>query len=128
MRIVFCGTPEFAVPALRTLLENPEFSVEAVVTQPDRPRGRGQRVSASAVKEVAAEAGARIYQPESMKSDAALDFFTQIKPDAVVIIAYGQIIPRRLLGDSPAGLDESARFAAAQIPGRGAHRLGHYQR
>ena len=97
MRIVFCGTPEFAVPALRALLVNPEFSVEAVVTQPDRPRGRGQRVSASAVKEVAVEAGARIYQPESMKSDAALDFFAQIKPDAVVIIAYGQIIPRRLL-------------------------------
>ena len=97
MRIVFCGTPEFAVPALRALLENPEFTVEAVVTQPDRPRGRGQHVSASAVKEVAAEAGARIYQPESMKSDAALDFFAQIKPDAAVIIAYGQIIPRRLL-------------------------------
>ncbi len=128
MRIVFCGTPEFAVPALRALLANPEFSVEAVVTQPDRPRGRGQRVSASAVKEVAAGAGARIYQPESMKSDAALDFFAQIKPDAVVIIAYGQIIPRRLLGDSAAGLDESARLAAAEIPGRGAHRLGHYQR
>jgi methionyl-tRNA formyltransferase len=71
--------------------------MEAVVTQPDRPRGRGQRVSASAVKEVAVEAGAQIYQPESMKSDAALDFFAQIKPDAVVIIAYGQIIPRRLL-------------------------------
>src|SRR5580704_5446735 len=97
MRIVFCGTPEFAVPALRALLETPEFTVEAVVTQPDRPRGRGQRVSASAVKEAAVEAGARIYQPESMKSDAALDFFAQIKPDAAVIIAYGQIIPRRLL-------------------------------
>ena len=76
---------------------NPEFTVEAVVTQPDRPRGRGQRVSASAVKEAAAKAGARIYQPENIKSDAALDFFAQIKPDAVVIIAYGQIIPRRLI-------------------------------
>ncbi len=71
--------------------------MEAVVTQPDRPRGRGQRVSASPVKEVAAEAGVRIYQPESMKSDEARDFFAEIKPDAVVIIAYGQIIPRRLL-------------------------------
>lgn len=97
MRIVFCGTPEFAVPSLRALLKNPEFNVEAVVTQPDRPRGRGQRVSASAVKETATEAGARIYQPESMKSDAALDFFAQIKPDVAVIIAYGQIIPKRLL-------------------------------
>ena len=97
MRIVFCGTPEFAVPTLRDLLTNPGFAVEAVVTQPDRPRGRGQRVSASPVKEVAAEAGVRIYQPASMKSDEAHDFFAQIKPDAAVIIAYGQIIPRRLL-------------------------------
>jgi methionyl-tRNA formyltransferase len=97
MRIVFCGTPEFAVPALRALLANREFAVEAVVTQPDRPRGRGQRVSASPVKEVAAQAGVRIYQPASMKSDEARDFVAEIKPDAVVIIAYGQIIPRRLL-------------------------------
>ncbi|PYU29501.1 MAG: methionyl-tRNA formyltransferase [Acidobacteria bacterium] len=96
MRIVFCGTPEFAVPTLRGLLANPEFAVAAVVTQPDRPRGRGQRVSVSAVKEVAADA-VRIYQPESVKSDGAYDFFAEIQPDAVVIIAYGQIIPRRLL-------------------------------
>jgi methionyl-tRNA formyltransferase len=97
MRIVFCGTPEFGVPTLRRLLSSPEFTVEAVVTQPDRPRGRGQRISPSAVKEVAAEAGTRIYQPESVKADAAHDFFAQVNPDAVVIIAYGQIIPRRLL-------------------------------
>lgn len=97
MRIVFCGTPEFAVPTLRALLVNPKFTVEAVMTQPDRPRGRGQRVSSSAVKEAAAEAGARIFQPESVKSEAAQDFFAEIKPDAAVIIAYGQIIPRRLL-------------------------------
>jgi methionyl-tRNA formyltransferase len=97
MRIVFCGTPEFAVPTLRGLLANPEFAVEAVVTQPDRPRGRGQQVSASPVKEVAAAAGVRIYQPEKVKSDEAYDFFAGIKPDAAVIIAYGQIIPRRLL-------------------------------
>jgi methionyl-tRNA formyltransferase len=103
MRIVFCGTPEFAVPALRALLANPEFAVEAVVTQPDRPRGRGQRVSASPVKEVAAQAGVRIYQPASMKSDEARDFVAEIKPDAVVIIAYGQIIPRRLLEIPPLG-------------------------
>jgi len=97
MRIVFCGTPEFAVPSLRALLANPEFAVDAVITQPDRPRGRGQRVSPSPVKEVAAQAGVRIYQPASMKSDEARDVIAEIKPDAVVIIAYGQIIPRRLL-------------------------------
>ena len=97
MRIVFCGTPEFAVPSLRALLANPEFALEAVITQPDRPRGRGQRVSPSPVKEVAAQAGVRMYQPAGMKSDEARDFIAEIKPDAVVIIAYGQIIPRRLL-------------------------------
>lgn len=97
MRIVFCGTPEFGVPTLQALVANPKFSVEAVVTQPDRPRGRGQQVSASPVKEAAAAAGARIYQPESVKTDEARDFFTETKPEAAVIIAYGQIIPRRLL-------------------------------
>ncbi|PYU26274.1 MAG: methionyl-tRNA formyltransferase [Acidobacteria bacterium] len=103
MRIVFCGTPEFAVPTLRELLANPEFVVEAVVTQPDRPRGRGQRASASPVREVAAEANARLYQPESIKSEEAREFFANLKPDIAVIIAYGQIIPRRLLEIPPLG-------------------------
>lgn len=97
MRIVFCGTPGFAVPSLRRLLSEPEFSVEAVLTQPDRPRGRGHAVSASAIKEVALEAGVHLYQPEQVKSESAFDFFKRLAPDAVVIIAYGQIIPQRLI-------------------------------
>lgn len=97
MRIVFCGTPEFAVPSLRRLLSDSFFSVEAIVTQPDRPRGRGHTVSASAVKEAALEAETRVFQPETIKSDSAFDFFKRLAPDAVVIIAYGQIIPQRLI-------------------------------
>ena len=97
LRIIFCGTPEFAVPSLRRLLSDPDFSVDAVVTHPDRPRGRGQEVSASPVKEVALEAGLHIYQPEKIRADSAVDFFTRMAPDAVVIIAYGQIIPARLI-------------------------------
>ena len=97
MRIVFCGTPPFAVPSLRRLLDDPEFAIEAVVTQPDRPRGRGGEVAAPPVKEVALEAGVRVYQPEKIKSDSAFDFFTKVDPDAVVIIAYGQIVPARLI-------------------------------
>jgi methionyl-tRNA formyltransferase len=97
MRIVFCGTPEFAVPSLRRLLSEPDFAVAAVVTQPDRPRGRGQAVSASPVKEVARHAGIEVYQPEKIKSEEAAQFFARIAPDAVVIIAYGQIVPRRLI-------------------------------
>jgi methionyl-tRNA formyltransferase len=97
LRIVFCGTPEFAVPSLRRLAERPEFSVEAVICQPDRPRGRGHQVSASPVKEIALELGLHVYQPESIKSDSSQDFLKRLAPDAVVIIAYGQIIPARLL-------------------------------
>jgi methionyl-tRNA formyltransferase len=97
LRIVFCGTPEFAVPSLRRLAERPEFSMEAVITQPDRPRGRGQHVSSSPVKEAALEIGLHVYQPETIKSESAQDFLKRVAPDAVVIIAYGQIIPVRLL-------------------------------
>jgi methionyl-tRNA formyltransferase len=97
LRIVFCGTPEFAVPSLRRLAERPEFSIEAVITQPDRPRGRGGHVSASPVKEAALELGLHVYQPESIKSESFQDFLKRLAPDAVVIIAYGQIIPARLL-------------------------------
>jgi methionyl-tRNA formyltransferase len=97
LRIIFCGTPEFAVPSLRRLLSDPDFEIAAVVTQPDRPRGRGQEVSAPPVKAIALETGVQVYQPEKIKSDSALDFFTRMAVDAVVIIAYGQIIPARLI-------------------------------
>jgi methionyl-tRNA formyltransferase len=97
MRIIFCGTPEFAVPSLRRLAAHPEFSVEAVITQPDRPRGRGRHVTSSPVKEAALEAGLYVYQPETIKSESSQDFLKRIAPDAVVIIAYGQIVPARLL-------------------------------
>ena len=97
LRIVFCGTPEFAVPSLRRLAERREFSIEAVIVQPDRPSGRGQEVSAPPVKSVALELGLHVYQPEKIKSDSAQEFLKRVAPDAVVIIAYGQIIPARLL-------------------------------
>jgi methionyl-tRNA formyltransferase len=97
LRIVFCGTPEFAVPSLRRLAERTEFSIEGVITQPDRPRGRGQHVSASPVKETALELALPVEQPEKIRSESSLAFLKRIAPDAVVIIAYGQIIPASLL-------------------------------
>ncbi len=97
MRIVFCGTPDFAVPTLEQLLAEPGFAVEAVLTQPDRPRGRGQRVGSSPVKDLALDAGVYVYQPEKIKSDSAYEFFKRLRPDAVVIIAYGQIIAQWLI-------------------------------
>lgn len=97
LRIVFCGTPAFGLPSLKKLLAAPEFSVEAVITQPDRPRGRGQNPAHSPIKNAALEAGLQIYQPGKIKSADAAEFLKRIVPDAVVIIAYGQIIPRGLL-------------------------------
>ncbi len=97
MRIVFCGTPEFAVPSLQRLAAEPGISVEAVVTQPDRPRGRGRKVSNSPVKEAALQAGLQVFQPETIKSESSQEFLKRIAPDAIVIIAYGQIIPGHLL-------------------------------
>lgn len=97
LRIVFCGTPDFAVPALRHLIAQPDFDVAGVVTQPDRPRGRGQETASPPVKNTAIEAGIAVFQPEKIKSDAAFEYFREIAPDAVVIIAYGQIISARLI-------------------------------
>ncbi|HXN99673.1 MAG TPA: methionyl-tRNA formyltransferase [Candidatus Acidoferrales bacterium] len=97
LRIIFCGTPEFALPSLRHLLAQPDFQIAGVVTQPDRPRGRGHATSSSPVKEAAVSARVPVYQPEKIKSDEALEYFTRTGPDAVVIIAYGQIVPQRLI-------------------------------
>ena len=97
LRIVFCGTPAFALPALRHLIAQPDFLVEGVITQPDRARGRGQSMASSPVKEAALEAGIAVYQPERIKSESAHDYFKRTSPDVVVIIAYGQIIPASLI-------------------------------
>jgi methionyl-tRNA formyltransferase len=97
MRIVFCGTPEFAVPTLKLLLTSPEFEVTGVISQPDRARGRGHEVSPGAVKEAAHTAKVPLYQPEKINSNDSLLWLQQTAPEAVVIIAYGQIISKSLI-------------------------------
>jgi methionyl-tRNA formyltransferase len=97
MRIVFCGTPQFAVPALKHLLRQTDVEIVGVLTQPDRPRGRGQEVSFSPVKEAALAANLNVYQPEKIRAPETEVLLRNLAPDCVVIIAYGQIIPARLL-------------------------------
>ena len=97
LRILFCGTPAFAVPSFRHLLAQPDFEIVGVVTQPDRPSGRGHQVSVSPVKAAAIEAGIPIYQPEKIKSPESLESIVRVASDVVVIIAYGQIISARLI-------------------------------
>lgn len=97
LRIFFCGTPEFAVPSLKTLHENPAIKIEGVITQPDRPRGRGQEISLSPVGRVATELGIPVHQPVKIRAEESRALIEAAKLDAVVIIAYGQIIPQKLI-------------------------------
>src|SRR5947209_7039641 len=97
MRILFCGTPHFAVPTFIHLLAQPDIEIAAVITQPDRPRGRGHQVSPSPVKEAALAANLPVHQPEKIRAPESQDLLRKLAPDCIVIIAYGQIIPAALL-------------------------------
>ena len=97
LRLLFCGTPHFAVPTLQHLLSQSDFQVAAVITQPDRPRGRGQQLSSSPIKEAALAANIPVHQPEKIRSPETQTLLQNLAPDVIVIIAYGQIIPARLL-------------------------------
>ena len=95
MRIVFAGTPEFAVPSLRAAAARQE--VVAVYTQPDRPAGRGRGLSASPVKLEALKRGIPVLQPESFKSELSRDALRALQPDLLVVVAYGLILPKAVL-------------------------------
>jgi len=97
LRMVFCGTPQFAVPSLQHLLQQPDFEVVGVFTQPDRPKGRGQEISFSPVKTVALAAKLPVHQPAKVRMPGIEEQLRALAPDVIVIIAYGQIIPARLL-------------------------------
>ena len=95
MRIVFAGTPEFAVSSLRAAARHHE--VVAVYTQPDRPAGRGRGLAASPVKNEAVARGIPVFQPESLRDDAAQQQLRALRPDLMVVVAYGLILPRAVL-------------------------------
>jgi methionyl-tRNA formyltransferase len=101
LKIVFMGTPEFSVPALRNLIANPNYDVIAVYTQPPRPKGRGQQVQPSPVHEVANENGIPVFTPKSLKKDPdAVMNFLSLNADVAVVAAYGLILPKAVL-DAP---------------------------
>jgi methionyl-tRNA formyltransferase len=95
-KIVFFGTPPFALPALKVLIEGAD-PVVAVVTQPDRRKGRGQKVTPSPVKELALQHGLTVLQPEKVKDEAFLGHIATLEPDLFVVVAYGEIFPKALL-------------------------------
>jgi methionyl-tRNA formyltransferase len=96
MRIVFMGTPDFAVPCLDALMEN-GYQVVAVVTQPDRPKGRKGILTPSPVKEAALRHHLPVLQPEKVRTEEALNEIENYQPDLLITAAYGQLLPKRLL-------------------------------
>jgi methionyl-tRNA formyltransferase len=96
MVLIFLGTPAFAVPTLERIVEA-GHRVVAVFTQPDRPKGRGGQLSQSPVKEAALRLGLPVYQPERIKHPSAAEQLQQMKPDAMVVVGYGQIIPQAII-------------------------------
>lgn len=101
MRIVFMGTPDFAVPSLKALVEG-GYSVVGVVTQPDRPKGRGKKLAMSPVKEYAIQQGIPVLQPERISRDGYEDLLN-LHPDLCVTAAFGQILSQKILDIPPLG-------------------------
>ncbi|GIZ10703.1 methionyl-tRNA formyltransferase [Pseudomonas sp. NCCP-436] len=99
MRIVFAGTPEFAAEHLKALLTS-NHQVVAVYTQPDRPAGRGQKLMPSPVKQLAVAHGIPVYQPASLRNEEAQAELAELRPDLMVVVAYGLILPQAVL-DTP---------------------------
>ena len=96
MRIVFMGTPDFAVSTLKSLIDS-RHEVIAVVTQPDKPKGRGGKMQYTPVKEAALEAGIEVYQPQKAKDEEFVKFIRKLAPDVMVVVAYGQILTKEML-------------------------------
>ena len=99
LNIVFAGTPDFAAKHLTALIES-EFNVVAVYTQPDRPAGRGKKLTASAVKQLAVQHELPVYQPENFKSEQSVKELAALQADLMIVVAYGLILPRVVL-DTP---------------------------
>ena len=102
MNIIFAGTPEFAVPALAALIEAGHHIV-MVLTQPDRPAGRGMQLKASPIKQLALQHGLRVFQPESLKPDEVQAEIAVLQADVLIVAAYGLIIPTAVLNLFPKG-------------------------
>ena len=103
MRLVYLGTPQFAVPTLDRIVEA-GHEVVAVFTQPDRPKGRGQKDAMPPVKEAALRLGLPVFQPERVRGPEVVEQLRAIGPDAMVVVGYGQIIPQAILDIPPKGI------------------------
>ncbi len=103
MRVVFMGTPEFAATCLKGLVNADFVEVQGVVTQPDRARGRGQKVGYTPVKELAIEANLPVFQPKNVNNPEFVQLLREMNLDAIIVVAYGQLLKEELLQLTPSG-------------------------
>ena len=103
MRIVFMGTPDFAVGSLQALCESGKHEIVGVVTQPDRPKGRGNKMLMTPVKEYALEQGLTVYQPQKVKTSEFVQTLRELQPELIVVAAFGQFLSREILELPPHG-------------------------
>lgn len=105
LKIIYLGTPQFAVPTLKALIAQPDFEVVAVVCQPDRPKGRGNKLMAPPTKQVALEHNITVLQPEKLaRSPEIVEQMRSLKPDIIVMVAFGQILKKEVLELPPRGV------------------------
>ena len=102
MRIVFMGTPDFAVPSLQALLDA-GHEVAAVYTQPDKPQGRKQILTAPPVKELALAHGIPVFQPDTLKKEEEQARLRELAPEVIIVVAYGKLLPKAVLDIPPRG-------------------------
>ena len=103
MRVLFMGTSEFAIPALKELIAH-DFEVIGVVTQPDRPSGRGKKLNLPPIKQIAIEYKLQIFQPEKVRKLEFVETLKQLTPDVIVVTAFGQLLPQTVLDIPPCGV------------------------
>ncbi len=103
MRLVFMGTPAFVLPVLDALLAAPEVQIVGVYTPPDRPRGRGRSPDMPPVKSYAQDRGLSVYQPTTLRRPSAQEEMASLRPDVIVVAAYGRILPSPVLATPPHG-------------------------
>jgi methionyl-tRNA formyltransferase len=119
MKLVFCGTPDFAVPSLQALIDA-GHEIPLVLTQPDRPAGRKQEIHIPPVKQLALSLGLPILQPERLKTNPELRaLLEQIAPDAIIVVAYGRIIPQSHAMATSTSMDPSSRNTEEPPPSSG---------
>ena len=127
MKIVYMGTPDFAVPPLAALVQN-GYEVTAVVTQPDKPKGRGKTLLPTPVKEEAMKHDIPVYQPLKVREPEFVETLKKLEPDMIIVAAFGQIIPKTILDMPKYGCHEYSCITSAEIQRRGTDPAGRDRR